>query len=177
MGVVMRTDRNPEAVTAALRREIHALDPSVEPSTVESMEEYIQPAFEPVRVAATLLGILGVTALVLASLGLYGVMAYLVAQRSQEIGIRMALGAKPRDVFKLILGQGMALVLIGTGVGIAAALGLTHLLASLLYGVSATDPLTFITIPILLMAVALVACYLPARSAMRVDPINALRHQ
>jgi ABC-type antimicrobial peptide transport system permease subunit len=104
-------------------------------------------------------------------------MAYLVAQRSQEIGIRMALGAKPRDVFKLILGQGMALVLIGTGVGIAAALGLTHLLASLLYGVSATDPLTFITIPILLMAVALMACYLPARSAMRVDPINALRHQ
>jgi predicted permease len=177
MSVVMRVQGEPEAMAPLLRREIHALDPTVEPSTIESMEQHIQPTFEPVRVSATLLGMLGLAALVLASLGLYGVMAYMTSRRFHEIGIRMALGAERRDVLRLVLGQGMTLVLVGAAIGLLAALVLTRLLAGVLYGVSSTDPFTFMAVPALLSIVALLACYIPARRAMRVDPITALRHQ
>jgi ABC-type antimicrobial peptide transport system permease subunit len=124
-----------------------------------------------------LLGVFAALARGLASLGIYGVISYLVGQRTQEIGVRLALGAKHVDVFRLILGEGMKMAGLGLAVGLLAALGLTRLMAGLLFGVSATDPLTFVSLAALLAIVALAACYIPARRAMRVDPIVALRYE
>jgi putative ABC transport system permease protein len=118
-----------------------------------------------------------VLALVLSSIGIYGVISYLVGQRTHEIGIRMALGAQQGDVLKLVLGQGMRMALIGVGVGVAAAIGLTRLMSKMLFQVSATDPVTLIGVSVVLTAVALAACYIPARRAMRTDPIIALRYE
>jgi putative ABC transport system permease protein len=114
---------------------------------------------------------------VLASIGIYGVISYTVAQRIQEFGIRLALGAQPRNVFAMVLTQGARLALVGVLFGFAAAFGVTRLMSSVLFGVQPTDPLTFVVVPLLLMAVALLACYIPARRATRVDPINALRYE
>jgi putative ABC transport system permease protein len=122
-----------------------------------------------------LLGLFGALALILASIGIYGVLAYSVAQRTSEIGLRMALGAQPRQVLGLVLKQGMLLALIGAGVGVLVALPVARMASGLLYGVSATDPLTYAGITLLLMGVALLACYLPARRATRIDPLVALR--
>ncbi len=122
-----------------------------------------------------MLSFFGLLALALASLGLYGVLAASVAQRTQEIGIRIALGAQTGSVLKLVIGQGMKLVLLGAGLGMAGALALTRLLKTLLFGVSATDPLTFVSIALLLMGVALLACWIPARRATKVDPMVALK--
>ena len=116
-------------------------------------------------------------AFVIAMVGVYGVISYSVSQRTHEIGIRMALGASPRDIFRLVVGQGMGLVLIGVGIGLAASLALTRFLESMLFGVSATDPATFAGVALLLAAVALLACYIPARRATRVDPLVALRYE
>jgi putative ABC transport system permease protein len=124
---------------------------------------------------AALLGLFGALALILASIGIYGVLAYSVAQRTSEIGLRMALGAQPRQVLRLVLRQGMLLALIGAAVGILVALPVARLASGLLYGVSATDPITYAAITLLLMGVALLACYLPARRATRIDPLVALR--
>jgi ABC-type antimicrobial peptide transport system permease subunit len=124
-----------------------------------------------------LLGIFAALALVLSCVGIYGVVSYLVGQRTHEIGVRMALGAQREDVMRLVLGQGARMALIGVAVGLAAALGLTQLMASQLFGVTAHDPLTFVLVAILLTLVALLACYLPARRAMRVDPTVALRYE
>ncbi len=141
------------------------------------MNEVIAATVAAQRFSMILLEAFAAVALLLASIGLYGVISYLVGQRTQELGIRLALGAQRKDVLSLVLSHGMKMVLGGVALGLIAAFGLTRLLATLLYGVSATDPVTFASITLLLIAVALLACFIPARRAMKVDPLVALRHE
>jgi ABC-type antimicrobial peptide transport system permease subunit len=146
-------------------------------SKTQTMDSIISDSLASQRFSMAVLGVFAMLALALASVGIYGVISYLVGQRTQEIGIRVALGANRSDVLRMVLGDGMKMTLIGVGIGLAAALGLTRLMASLLFGVSATDPLTFAAVAMLLSVVALAACYIPARRAMRVDPMVALRYE
>ncbi len=168
---------DPQPIIRAIRREIGSLDPNLPLYDVKTLNEHMNIPLFPARMAALVLGSFGVLALLLAGIGVYGVMSYAVSQRTREIGIRMALGAQPRDVLRLVVGQGMLLALIGTGVGLIAAFALTRVMSGLLYGVSAIDPLTFVGVPLLLACVALIACLIPARRATKVDPMIALRHE
>jgi putative ABC transport system permease protein len=174
MGLVIRTAGDPAAFAATLRHEVQALDKDQPIYNVRTMDDVIMNSLGTRRVSMQLFAVFAVAALLLAALGIYGVLAYSVTQRTQEIGIRMALGAQKSDVLALIIRQGMALTLIGVAVGLAGAFALTRLLTNLLFGVAATDPLTFAVIPVLLILVALIACYLPARRAARLDPTIAL---
>jgi predicted permease len=173
--LVVKTSGDPASLMAAVRREIGALDPNVAPTQLGTLEEHMAFALFPARVSGVLLGVFGLLALILALVGLSGLIAYSVSQRTREIGVRMALGAGTRDVLKLVIGEGMLLTLIGMAIGLAAALGLTRFLSDLLYGVSAVDPLTFGLIALLLVGVALSACWLPARRATKIAPMVALR--
>jgi len=146
-------------------------------TNIQTLEQVISDSIAPLRFRTLLLGLFAVVALVLATVGIYGVMAYAVMQRTHEIGIRMALGAQLRDVLKLVIGQGMRLALIGIALGLLAASALTRLVKSLLFGVSATDPVTFVIVATLLAGMALLACWLPARRATKVDPMIALRRE
>ncbi len=141
------------------------------------MQEIVARSIAKQRLVMILLSVFSALALVLSTVGIYGVISYLAGQRTHEIGIRMALGASSRDVLRLVLGEGMRITLVGVGVGIAAALGLTRLITKMIYGVGVTDPLTFAGVAALLTGVALLACYIPARRAMRVDPMIALRYE
>jgi putative ABC transport system permease protein len=144
---------------------------------VQTMDDVLAGSFAARRVSMILLAVFAALALVLSCVGIYGVISYVVGQRTHEIGIRMALGAQRGDVLRLVLGEGVRMALVGVACGIAAALGLTRLMAEELFGVTAQDPLTFAVVAILLTLVALLACYLPARRAMRVDPVVALRYE
>jgi ABC-type antimicrobial peptide transport system permease subunit len=141
------------------------------------LEDIVADSLAARRFSMILLGVFAALALLLSSIGIYGVISYVVGQRTHEIGIRMALGAQRSHVLALMLGEGMKMALLGVVIGIAAALGLTHLMASMLFGVSATDPITFCGVALVLAGVALAACYIPARRAMRVDPMVALRYE
>jgi putative ABC transport system permease protein len=166
-----------EALAAGVAREIQAIDRDLPVAGSETLDEIFAQEAAPRRFNATLLGLLAGLALLLAGVGIYGVVSYTVAQRTQEFGVRVALGAQARDVLRLVVGRGLKLTLAGVGAGLLAALALTRVMSSLLYGVSATDPLTYTLVALLLAAVALLACYVPARRATKVDPMVALRYE
>ncbi len=176
MALVVRTAGDPAAFATTLRHEVQAIDKDQPIYNVRTFDDVVVNSLGTRRVSMQLFTVFAGAALLLAALGIYGVMAYSVTQRTQEIGIRMALGAQKSDVVGLVLRQGMVLAAIGVVVGLAGAFALTRLISSLLFGVAATDPLTFLVIPMLLLFVALVACYVPARRAARLDPTAALAH-
>jgi putative ABC transport system permease protein len=175
--LAVQTSTTPDALTSAIREQVRALDPDQPVTSVRTMDQLLNRTLSGAKFGLLLFGLFAGLALVLAAIGIYGVMATAVTQRTHEIGLRMALGAQKRDVLRLIIGEGMLLVLVGVLAGLASAVALTRLMATLLFGVSATDPMTLALITLLLAAVALLACYLPARRATKVDPMVALRYE
>ena len=175
--LAVRSATEPAALAAAVRREVLALDKDQPVYNVRTMAQVFAESMSPQRVSAIMFAGFALIALALAAVGLYAVIAYSVTLRTHELGIRMALGAQPRDVFRLIIGQGLRLILLGVVLGLAGALAVTRTMASLLYGVSATDATTYVAISLLLALVALLACYVPARRATKVDPMVALRYE
>jgi putative ABC transport system permease protein len=165
------------ALLSTIRNQLQQLDPELPMAAVTTMDQLLADSLSRSRFTMLLLGIFAVVAVVLAAVGIYGLIAYRVTQRTQELGIRIALGAQRRDVLRLVLVQGTRLTLLGVAIGVLAALTLSRLLGSLLFGVSATDPLTFAGVAGLLAVVALLACFIPARRATRVDPLVALRYE
>jgi len=177
MFLVVRTSSEPSSLIASVRSAIQSVDPDQPLFSVRTMETIVSASMAQKRFATFLLGIFAIVAMLLASIGIYGVMSYSVSQRTHEIGIRMALGASAQDVLRLVVGRGMLLAVIGVALGLVAAFWATRAMSSLLFGVTTTDTMTFVLIPIALAAVASVASYLPARRATRVDPMSALRNE
>jgi putative ABC transport system permease protein len=177
MNLVIRTQGDPGSLSAAVRQEVRAIDPDQPIAAVRTMDEWVNTSVAASRYRTALLGLLALVALILASTGIYGVMSYSVAQRTHEIGVRMALGARRFDVIKLVVRQGMSLVIVGVVLGLGGAFALTRVMATLLFGVTAKDPATFTSVGVVLAAVAFVACYIPARRATKVDPLEALRYE
>jgi putative ABC transport system permease protein len=175
--LVIRTQGDPTNLAAAVRKEVQGIDPDQPLAAVRTMDQWVNRSVAEPRYRTVLLGLFAVLALVLASTGIYGVMSYSVAQRTHEIGVRMALGARRFDVLRLVVRQGMLLVVLGVGVGLAGAMALTRVMSTLLFGVTAKDPVTFVAVATLLTLVAFVACYIPARRATKVDPLVALRYE
>jgi putative ABC transport system permease protein len=175
--VVRSATDNAASLGAGLREVIRQLDKDQYVPAIQPMTKFIAESVARRRFNALLTGLFAVVALLLAAVGIFGVLNYAVTQRTQEIGLRVALGAQTRDVLRLVLGQGVRLILFGLAVGLAASLALTRVLAVMLFGVTPTDPLTFVAVSFLLVSVALVACYIPARRATRVDPLVALRYE
>ena len=173
--LVVRTKGNPEGMFGAVRSQVQSLDPNLPLFDVKTLTEHMRLALFPAKVAATVLGVFGLVALMLSAIGVYGITSYAVAQRTHEIGIRLALGAQLSDVLRLVLSHGLKLTIIGAALGLFGAFLATRAITSVLYGVSATDPLTFGFVSVLLIGVALVACYVPARRATKVEPVIALR--
>jgi predicted permease len=173
--LVVRTAGNPSTVKEAVRRQVHELDPAMAVFNEESMEEHVRTAFFLPHLAATLFGIFGTIGLVLATVGLYGVMSYSVSRRTREIGIRMAMGAQPGTVERLVMRQGLVLTLVAVGLGWPVAWTLSKLASSFLYGVQPHDLLTFLLVPPFLVAISMAACWIPARRAASIDPMRALR--
>jgi predicted permease len=177
VAVVLRTEGDPTAVMSSVRRAVEEIDPREVVYNVQTMNEVVSNSFAARRLSMILLGVFAALALLLACVGIYGVISYLVGQRTHEIGVRIALGAQRSDVLRLVIGHGARMALLGVAIGVGTALGLTRLMANQLFGVSAHDPLTFAGVAMLLTLVAIAACYVPARRAMRVDPMIALRHE
>ncbi len=175
LGMAVRVAGDPYSYVSHLRAAVKEVDPAVEPFTLLSMEDYMGAAYLLLRVASTLLVTVSLVALFLSALGIYGVTAYAVSRRTREIGIRMALGASGPDIYRLVLGGGLRMAATGLGIGLLLSLGITRLMAGVLVGVTPTDPVTFLLVTALLLAAALLACFLPARRAARVEPMEALR--
>jgi putative ABC transport system permease protein len=175
--LLVRTTQDPVALISAVRRRIQELDPDLPIPRIATMGTRVAESLKPQRFNTLLMSLFAALALALASIGLYGALAYNVVQRMREIGIRLALGARPNNIVALVMKQGLRLVLLGLALGLAGAYALTRLLGRLLYGVSAADAPTFAVITLLLLLVALLACWIPARRAMRVDPLVALRNE
>jgi putative ABC transport system permease protein len=173
---VVRAERDPAALVPAMRAELQALDPSL-PAEFHTLMQVYKSSLDPRRFSLVLLGAFASVALLLAVTGIYGVTAYSVARRTREIGVRVALGARPRAVVAMVVGQGVAMAVVGVVIGLAAALGLARVLASALYGVSASDPVTFTLVAVAVVGATLLACYVPARRAARIDPMVALRSE
>ena len=175
--LVVRTSGDPTTLLDSIRREIHSVDPNIAPTDLETMQQYMSLPLFPARTTGLLLGVSGFLALALTTIGLFGVISYIVSQRTHEIGVRVALGAQRTDVLNLIIRHGLLLTVIGLVIGLGIAFGAGHLLSSLLYGIAPTDPATFIAVAIVLCAVVFLACYIPARRAISVDPLVALRYE
>jgi putative ABC transport system permease protein len=176
MTLVISTNVDPSTLRTNVSAAVHNLDRNI-PVQVKTISEQIKKALAPDQSMALLLGVFGGVALLLASVGIYGVVSYAVTQRTHEIGIRMALGARSTDVLRLVVREGMLLAIAGVSVGLTAAFGLTRLIGSLLFGLTPTDPPTFVMVTIGLLFIALVACFIPASRATRVDPLEALRYE
>ena len=174
--VVVRAQADPSTLIPAMREAVRTLDPQL-PLKFRTLDQVFSSSLDQRRFSLVIFGFFGTTALLLAAMGIYGVTAYTVAQRTQEIGIRIALGAQMRDVLSLMLRKAMSLVLIGAIIGLAGAYAVTRLMSNLLFGVTPTDLTTFVAVPLILLLVALVACLIPARRATKVDPLIALRYE
>ena len=177
MDVVVHTDGAPQALLPAIRQKVREIDADLALANVRTMDEWISNSAAQPRLNAMLLGIFSAIALLIAAIGIYGVLAYSANQRTREIGLRMALGAQPGNILRLIVREGMRFALIGVGVGLVCSIGFGRAVSTLVYGVSIHDPATFVGVAILLTGVALAACVFPARRAARVDPMVALRHE
>ena len=176
MTLAIRTDADPARLAPLIQSEVQAMDKDLPITEVRLMEQWMAKSLAKSSFATLLMTVFAVVALILAAVGIYGVMAYSVTQRKHEFGIRLALGARPFDVVKLVLSKGLTLTGIGIGIGLASAFGLTRLISTFLYQTSTTDLVTFVSISALILVIALLACFIPARRATRVDPLVALRY-
>lgn len=177
LAIFLRGRLDPAATPVELREQVQSINPELPVFSAQTLNEMVSASLSERRFSMEVVGLFALTALLLAGLGIYGVVSYIVSERTHEIGIRLALGAQNLNILRMVLRQGLGLALVGAAVGLACALIVSHLMAALLYGVRPTDPLTFAGVALLLIGVALLASYIPARRAIRVDPLVALRHE